>query len=71
MREMTMNEICCVGGGTGLEFTSPITLSTMNNVANATTVGRVAGVSFAIGYAVGTWLNNKFDISTRIVDLLY
>ena len=69
MRELNCGEIRCVGGA--LNFTSPVTLATVNNVADATTVGRVLTTSFAVGYAIGTWLNNKFNLSTRIVDAIY
>jgi hypothetical protein len=69
MRELTNDEVCCVGGA--VDFTSPITLGLMNNVANATVVGRATALSFGVGYAIGTWLNNTFQISTRIVDAIY
>lgn len=70
MRELTANEIFEVGGASGLNFNSPMTTSTLNNVANATTVGRMVTLSFGIGYAIGTYLNERYSISTRIVDLL-
>jgi len=69
MRELTMNEICCVGGA--VDFTSPVTLALMNNVSNATMIGRALGASFALGYVIGTWLNNSLSLSTRIVDAIY
>jgi len=70
MRELHANELLCCAGGGGLNFTTPLTMSTLNNVANATTVGRMVALSFTAGYAIGTYLNDKFDISTRIVDRL-
>jgi hypothetical protein len=68
MRELQANEMLCCAGGGGLTFTTPLTMTTVNNVANATTVGRMLALSFTAGYAVGTYLNDKFNISTRIVD---
>jgi hypothetical protein len=70
MRELTQDEVCCVGGA-AVNFTSQITLGLLNNVADATVVGRATALSFGIGYAIGTWLNNTFNISTRIVDAIY
>lgn len=70
MRELTADEIFEVGGAAGLEFTSPVTLSTLNNVSNATTVGRMVGLAFGIGYAIGSYLNERYSLSMRIVDLL-
>ncbi len=71
MRELTMMEIAGVTGAGPLTYTTHITTGLMNNVANATTVGRMVAISFTAGYAVGTWLNNTFDLSTRIVDRIY
>jgi hypothetical protein len=68
MRELQANEMLCCAGGGGLNFTSPVTLGTLNSVSNATTVGRMLTASFTVGYAIGTYLNDKFDLSTRIVD---
>lgn len=70
MRELTATEIFGVGGAEGLNFTSPINAATLNNVAKASTVGRMVTASFALGYAIGTYLNERYSISTRIVDLL-
>ena len=68
MRELSSMEIFEVGGG--LNFTSAVTFKLLNNVAEATTVGKWVSASFTAGYLVGTYLNNQFDISTRIVDAL-
>jgi hypothetical protein len=70
MRELTATEIFEVSGANGLSFTSPVTLSTLNSVSNATTVGKMLSLSFGVGYAIGSYLNEKFNISTKIVDLL-
>jgi hypothetical protein len=70
MRELTATEIFGVGGAGGLTFTTALTPSVVNNVANATTVGRMVALSFGVGYAVGSYLNEKFSISTWLVDKL-
>jgi hypothetical protein len=70
MRELTANEIFEVGGAAGLNFSSPINATTMNSVANATAAGRMVGLAFGVGYAIGTYLNERYSLSTRIVDLL-
>lgn len=70
MRELTATEIFEVGGADGLKFSSPITLGTLNTVSNATTVGRMVTGSFAVGYAIGTFLNERLNLSMHIVDLL-
>jgi hypothetical protein len=69
MRELSNTEIFEVGGGV-LTFTTPLTMSVMNNVATAGTVGSWVGASFTAGYYVGSYLNGKFNISTKIVDFL-
>ncbi len=68
MRELSSLEIFEVGGG--INFTTPVTMSLLNNVANATVVGRWASAAFGAGYLLGTYLNNRFDLSTKLVDLL-
>lgn len=68
MRELTGNEIFEVGGG--ITFTTPITMTLLNNVADATVVGRWAALSFSAGYYIGTKLNEKFNLSGKLVDLL-
>jgi hypothetical protein len=70
MRELTATEIFEVGGAGGLNFTSSITVGTLNSVSNATTVGKMVSLSFGVGYAIGSYLNEKFNLSTKIVDLL-
>jgi hypothetical protein len=70
MRELTATEIFAVGGANGLNFNSPVTLGTLNSVSNATTVGKMVSLSFGIGYAIGSYLNEKFNLSTKIVDLI-
>ncbi len=69
MRELSSMEILEVGGGV-LTFTTPVTLSLLNNVASATTVGTWVTGSFTAGYYVGSYLNTRFNISTKIVDFL-
>jgi hypothetical protein len=68
MRELNADEMLCCAGGGPLNFSSPMTTGTLNNVANATTVVRMLALSFTVGYSIGTYLNDKFNISTRIVD---
>jgi hypothetical protein len=70
MRELSGTEIFEVGGGEGITFTTPVTMTLLNDVANATTVFRWLAGSFGAGYFVGTWMNQRFDISTKIVDLI-
>jgi hypothetical protein len=70
MRELTIDEIFEVGGAGPLNFTTPVTSSMLNNVANATTVGRMLSLSFGFGYAIGSYLNATFGLSTKIVDYL-
>jgi hypothetical protein len=70
MRELTATEIFAVGGANGLNFNSPVTLGTLNNVANATTVGKMTSLAFGVGYAIGSYLNERFSLSMRIVDLI-
>jgi hypothetical protein len=69
MRELCTQELCVVQGA-GVNFNSPITPGLLNSVANATTVAKAVVASFTLGYAIGTWLNDKFDLSTKIVDAL-
>ncbi len=69
MRELCAGERSLVQGS-GLNFTTPITMGLLNNVADATTVGKAVTGAFGVGYAIGTWLNNTFDLSTKIVDVL-
>ena len=70
MRELTANEIFEVGGAGPLDFTSSITWSLLNNISNANAVGKMVSVSFGAGYAIGSFLNAYFGISTWIVDRL-
>ena len=70
MRELTATEILEVGGAGGLNFTSSISLGTLNSVSNATTVGKMVSLSFGVGYAIGSYLNERFYLSSKIVDLL-
>jgi hypothetical protein len=70
MRELTATEILEVGGANGLNFTSNITLGTLNSVSNATTVGKMVSLSFGVGYAIGSYLNERLNLSMRIVDLI-
>ena len=69
MRELCAGEISLVQGS-GVNFTSPITMGLLNNLADATAVGKATLGAFSVGYAIGTWLNNTFDLSTKIVDEL-
>lgn len=69
MRELSRTETSAVGGGV-LNFTTPITMRLLNNVAMTSTVGFWLSASFSAGYTVGTYLNSKFDLSTKIVDLI-
>lgn len=69
MRELCAGELSLVQGAT-LNFTSPITFGMLNSVTNATTVGKAVTTAFGVGYAIGTWLNNTFDLSTKIVDAI-
>jgi hypothetical protein len=69
MRELSSTEVFEVGGGV-LQFTTPITMSLLNNVASATTVGTWLSASFSAGYFIGTYLNRKYDLSTKIVDAI-
>jgi hypothetical protein len=68
MRELSNQEVLAVGGG--LSFSTPVTMSLLNNVANATTVGKWLSGSFAAGYGIGSYLNTRFSLSTKIVDAL-
>lgn len=70
MRELTATEIFDVCGAGGLNFSSPITMSTLNSVSNATTIGKMVSLSFGVGYAIGSYLNEKLNLSTKIVDAL-
>jgi hypothetical protein len=69
MRELCTEELSLVQGA-NLYFTSSISFATINSVANASTVAKALTTAFGAGYAVGTWLNNTFDLSTKIVDAL-
>ena len=68
MRELSSQEIFEVGGG--INFTTPITMTLLNNVAEATIVGRWVTGAYGVGYLIGTYLNNQFNLSTKIVDRL-
>lgn len=70
MRELTATEIFEVGGAGDLTFSSPVTLAMLNNVSSASAIFKMAVASYGLGYALGTWLNNKFDISTSLLDWL-
>jgi hypothetical protein len=69
MRELTYGEASDVGGAS-LKLTTPLTWSLLNNVGNFNTVTKLAVASFSAGYAVGTFLNETFGISDRIVAAL-
>ena len=69
MRELSSTEIFGVSGGV-LQFTSRITMSLLNNVGYATTVGSWVSASFTAGYFLGSVLNDRFDLSTKIVDAI-
>jgi hypothetical protein len=69
MRELSSTEVFEVGGGV-LQFTTPITMSLLNNVASATTVGTWVSASFTAGYYIGSYLNTRFNLSTKIVDAI-
>ncbi len=70
MRELTATEIFEVGGAGGLNFTSSITLGTLNSVSNFSTVTKMGSLAFGVGYAIGSYLNERFSLSMRIVDLI-
>jgi hypothetical protein len=77
MRELNVNEIKEVNGG-GWEQNAYHWLTGRsgygtNNLTRATVLSRGAGMvggAFLAGYAAGTYLNNTFGISTRIVRFL-
>jgi hypothetical protein len=70
MRELTATELFEVGGAGPLSFTTPITSSVLNDVASATQVGKMVSLSFGVGYAIGSYLNERFNLSMKIVDFL-
>ena len=69
MRELNASEITGVSGG-GLTFTGSLTLSMLNDVATLSGVLRYASAAFSAGYAVGTYLDSRYNISSKIADLL-
>lgn len=68
MRELSSQEICEVGGG--INFTTPITMTLLNDVAIVRTISPWVSGAFAAGYFVGTKLNERFNLSGKLVDLL-
>jgi len=70
MRELDATEIMAVRGA-GVTFTTPLTLGMLNDISTLSGVGRYVTAAFSAGWSVGTYLNNKFDLSTRIVDAIY
>ena len=69
MRELCMGEMSLVQGA-GVNFNSPLTVGMFNSVADTFVVAKAVTTAFTAGYAIGTWLNNTFDLSTKIVDLI-
>ncbi|HTQ35678.1 MAG TPA: hypothetical protein VMH77_01470 [Steroidobacteraceae bacterium] len=69
MRELDSTEIMNVSGA-GVNFTTPLTLSMLNDISVFGGVTRFATAAFSAGYALGTYLNDEYDISTKVVDVL-
>lgn len=70
MRELNSMELCEVSGAVSVKFTTPLTVGMLNTLTNFSPVAKYASGAFTAGYAVGTWLNDTFGISTRIVDAI-
>lgn len=68
MRELDSSEILAVGGA--LSLTTPLTAGLLNSVSNFNAVTKLVTAAFGVGYAIGTFLNDQFDISTKIVDAI-
>lgn len=69
MRELSSIEITGVSGA-GMTFTTPVNASTLNDLSKFGGVTKYATAAFSVGYAIGTWLNERYNISGRIVDAL-
>ncbi len=70
MRELSFDEAFEVGGGDPLTFTTPITTAVLNDFVKANQIASAVGGSFIVGWTIGTWFNNRYGISTKIVDLI-
>ena len=68
MRELSSQEIFEVGGG--ISFTTPLTMTLLNDTAVMSSIGPWVTGAFAAGYFIGTKLNARFNLSGKLVDLL-
>jgi hypothetical protein len=67
MEIMTHSEIALVSGGMDILGITEVA-SGLKTFGTVTAVSAALYTSFQTGFTVGTWLNNTFDLSTRIIN---